>query len=101
MIHVAHNVEETLNNVVEWMMIDQRWEWFDCDICQCWEELIDCWSSEEFQNCLPGHERAANPRVNSAQDGSIQAESRYEATTCMSPLGCCRQFDIMQYWEGN
>lgn len=52
-------------------MAEWRWEWSECDPAQCWVELFNIWSLEEFQGWLRS---TRSPR------GSQQGEDGWAST---------------------
>ena len=38
-----------------------RLEWSECDLSQCWAELLDIWNSGEFRGWLMRRQRIARP----------------------------------------
>lgn len=33
-------------------MAEWQWEWSECDMDQCWEEIMEIWHSEKFREWL-------------------------------------------------
>ena len=65
-------------------MVDNRWKWLDCDICECWEDLILLWGSDEFKGCLKRQwlEEAAGDSSTQDNEGSTEIQSEGDDGHC-------------------